>query len=468
MGKIISAYIVPHPPIIIPEVGNGRELEAENTINGMLKVAASIKEDKPSTIIVISPHAPVFQDYIYISTSQKLNGDMVNFGCRYVNMSFRNNVSLVDRIIDFANTENIKAGGLDESIYKRFKVSKKLDHGTLVPLYYIKKQYPNFDLVHISIAQLSKHDLYKFGMCIGKAIEDTDENVVLIASGDLSHRLTQDAPYGFNPRGKEFDDLIIAAVTTSNINNLLEIDEELCESAGECGLRSFIIMYGAIYGHVLNAEKYSYEGPFGVGYLVSKINILHKSSSKEYLKSEVKETQKIKYIKSFEDPYISLARESLEAYVKDNKIISIDSNLPEEMLINKAGVFVSIKKHGELRGCIGTISPTRKNIAEEIIYNAISSGVQDNRFEKVRPNELDSLVYSVDILMEPEPIYSIDELDVKEYGVIVSSGLRRGLLLPNLEGIDTKELQIRIALQKGGINKNERYNMEKFKVIRHK
>lgn len=137
------------------------------------------------------------------------------------------------------------------------------------------------------------------------------------------------------------------------------------------------------------------------------------------------------------------------------------------MLTRKAGVFVSLKKHGQLRGCIGTISAVTGSIADEILRNAVSAGTDDPRFSPVTEKELDELVYSVDVLAEPEPISSIDELDVKKYGVIVSRGHKRGLLLPNLEGVDSPEQQVAIALQKAGIRPDESYTMQRFEVVRH-
>jgi AmmeMemoRadiSam system protein A len=137
------------------------------------------------------------------------------------------------------------------------------------------------------------------------------------------------------------------------------------------------------------------------------------------------------------------------------------------MMEERAGVFVSLKKHGQLRGCIGTIAPTCPCIADEIIQNAISAGTKDPRFSPVRESELDDIVYSVDVLGEPEPVDDVSQLDVIRYGVIVSSGYKRGLLLPNLEGVDTVEQQVEIARQKAGIGRNEDYSLERFEVIRH-
>jgi len=167
------------------------------------------------------------------------------------------------------------------------------------------------------------------------------------------------------------------------------------------------------------------------------------------------------------DPYVILAKNALEAYIREGRIIDIPDGLPDEMIGFSAGTFVSIKKVGELRGCIGTISPTMPNIALEIIHNAISSGTQDPRFDKVDESELDSLTYSVDVLKEPEPVDSMEELDASRYGVIVRSGSRSGLLLPNLEGVDTPLEQISIALRKAGIDPKRDFSIERFEVIRH-
>ncbi|MBI3815224.1 MAG: AmmeMemoRadiSam system protein A [Nitrospinae bacterium] len=166
-------------------------------------------------------------------------------------------------------------------------------------------------------------------------------------------------------------------------------------------------------------------------------------------------------------PLVKLARDTIETYIKTGKVISPPSELPEEMK-GRAGIFVSIKKHDELRGCIGTFSPTQPNIALEVIQNAISASVRDPRFPPVASEELDSLDISVDVLTEPEKITSADELDPKRYGVIVTKGWRRGLLLPDIEGVDTAEEQIYIAKRKAGIMPDEDVELMRFEVKRYK
>ena len=165
--------------------------------------------------------------------------------------------------------------------------------------------------------------------------------------------------------------------------------------------------------------------------------------------------------------YVRLARETIENYVKYVKIILPPKDLPEEMIKQKAGVFVSIKKFGNLRGCIGTFMPTQENIAYEIIRNAISAAVDDPRFSSVTASELNDLTISVDILSSPEEISDISQLDPKKYGVIVNSGFKKGLLLPDLEGVDTAEEQVDIAKRKAGIYTGEKVKLYRFEVKRY-
>lgn len=167
------------------------------------------------------------------------------------------------------------------------------------------------------------------------------------------------------------------------------------------------------------------------------------------------------------NPYVELARKALEYAVLHKRELPVPSDLPKEMLQEMAGVFVSLHKFSELRGCIGTIAPTTNSVAEEIIRNAVSAGLYDPRFDAVTKDELPHLSVKVDVLKEPESITDLSQLDVRRFGVIVSSGNRRGLLLPNLDGIDSVEQQVAIARQKAGIGAGEKIRLERFEVVRH-
>ena len=179
------------------------------------------------------------------------------------------------------------------------------------------------------------------------------------------------------------------------------------------------------------------------------------------------EKQDISFADGLADEYVELAKAAIARYAEAETVLAIPQELPDSMRQNRAAVFVSIKKRGQLRGCIGTIIPCCECVAEEVIQNAISACSRDPRFPPVRENEIHDLSVSVDVLTEPEPVLSADELDPSRYGVIVSSGYRRGLLLPDLAGVDSVEDQLMIALQKGGIRTHEAYQMERFEVIRH-
>lgn len=167
-------------------------------------------------------------------------------------------------------------------------------------------------------------------------------------------------------------------------------------------------------------------------------------------------------------PYIELAKTTIEEYVKTGKVSPIPKEIPDDMK-KSAGVFVSIKKEGQLRGCIGTLLPASENIYTEIVRNAIASATRDPRFPPIHESELSDLEYSVDILSPPEPIKSLDELNPKKYGVVVVKGWQKGLLLPDIEGVNTVGEQLRIAKLKAGIDPFD-LNVEiyKFKVERYR
>lgn len=166
--------------------------------------------------------------------------------------------------------------------------------------------------------------------------------------------------------------------------------------------------------------------------------------------------------------YARIARDVIENYIRTGHIIDPPEYVEQDMLKKRAGVFVSIhKKNGDLRGCIGTISPTQKNIVLEIMHNAVSASTRDPRFPEITAGELDDLVINVDVLTEAEKVKDVSELDPKKYGVIVESGYKRGLLLPDLEGVDDADTQISISCQKAGINPGEKYQLYKFMVNRY-
>ncbi|MCL1808862.1 MAG: AmmeMemoRadiSam system protein A [Clostridiales bacterium] len=459
---INGAFILPHPPLIVPQVGKGQERKIQRTIDSYEEAARRIAALKPETVIVATPHSVMYSDYFHISPGLSATGNLGQFAPGTPKIHVEYDCGFVSELERKAADAGLSAGTQGER-------SPALDHATYIPLYFVNKEYKSYKLVRIGISGLPFQDHYRLGRCIAEVSEKLKRNVVFIASADLSHRLDANGPYGLSPEGPLFDSQITEAMSKGDFLQFLSFPYEFSEKAGECGLRSCIMMAGALDRMNVKSELLSYEGPFGVGYGIASFLPDGKGDSRDFLGQYLEgERKRLDSVKESEDEYVSLARQVVEHFAKTGKRPGMPAGLPAEMLSNRAGVFVSIKKHGALRGCIGTISPVKKNIAEEICRNAVSAASEDPRFDSVQPSELDDLTYSVDVLAEPEPITSPSELDATKYGVIVSSGCKRGLLLPNLEGVDTVKQQIEIAKQKAGISKLEPCSLERFEVVRHK
>ena len=459
--SILAAYMVPHPPMIVPKIGKGSEKQITKTIHAYEEVADEIAALKPETIIISSPHSILYADYFHISPGTDATGNLGRFGAPQVRFSETYDTELTEKICSIAKENDFPAGMLGER-------DKHLDHGTMVPLFFTEQKYRDFKLVRIGLSGLSLAEHYTFGQMIRRAVEETGRKTVYIASGDLSHKLQEYGPYGFAAEGPEYDQRIMDVCSRGAFGEMLDFSESFCDKAAECGHRSFVIMAGALDGLEVRARVLSHEDVTGVGYGICAFYPGLISEERRFLTDwRKKQEEALKVRRENEDQFVKLARETIEKYIRARERSTVPVWAPPEMTERKAGVFVSIHKEGRLRGCIGTILPVRRSIAEEIISNAISAATGDPRFDPVRPNELDQLEISVDVLSTPEKIESRADLDVKRYGVIVSSGSKRGLLLPNLEGIDTVDEQVEIAMKKGGITPRDRITLERFEVIRH-
>lgn len=460
---MINYFLMPHPPIIIPEVGKGEENKVINTVNACKLVGEKVEKLEAETIIIISPHGVAFKDAISIITSSSIEGDLRRFGVNNLSLNYEIDLELTNKIIQYANKDNILVAELDEKTIVNYNIPLELDHGAIVPLYYADKDRKH-KLVHINYGFMSPIELLKVGMAIKKAVNETNKNTVLIASGDLSHRLTKDGPYEYTPLGGKFDNTLIDILSSGNLDEIFNIDKELIAEAGECGLRSLYILAGAIGTVTMKSDLFSYEGPLGIGYAIFQFKE-GDGDLYSHLIEKKEEEHKSRVIEG--NPYTKLARKNLEKYFTEGKIITINEIIDKELLNDKKGVFVSLKINGELRGCIGTIEPTTQSVAEEIIRNSLSAALNDPRFQPLRKYELMDVDISVDLLYPAEKT-TFENLDPKNYGVIVSSGYKKGLLLPNLEGVDTAKQQVEIAMNKGGITNLESYELERFKVERFK
>ena len=464
--SIVGAIAVPHPPLIVPAVGRGEEQRISETIGAYKRATKWLLSQQPDCLVITSPHAPLFRDAFHVTTDDVLEGSMAQFRAPQERMSAECNAELAREIISEANEAGIPAIGSE-------RYRDDMDHATYVPLYFVREAAGGMlpcPIVRIGLSGMPYDTHRQLGRIIAQAANAQGLNIGFIASGDLSHKLTPDGPYGFAPEGPVFDERIGEIFSSGNLDGLFELNEAFCEAAAECGLRSFQIMAGALDGLSVHTELLSNEGPFGVGYGVAicacesttkcDAQAGKRDADNDHLHGANPPTEV--------DPIVRLARLTVETFTRTGRAPNLPDDLPQDLLERKAGVFVTIHKQGALRGCIGTISPTCSNIAEEVIQNGISSSSRDPRFPAIREEELDYLEYSVDVLGEAEPIDSPEQLDPKRYGVIVTKRWQRGLLLPNLEGVETIESQVSIAKQKAGIDPADNdVELARFEVVRH-
>ncbi|MGI6036903.1 MAG: AmmeMemoRadiSam system protein A [Limnochordia bacterium] len=416
---VICGCLCPHPPLLLPEIGGVQVREVAATKAAMEEVARLMAKLEPETIVIISPHAPLLPRGIGVYTDPVLRGDFRQFDQQELAFSWDNDGELAQELLASPYYEPL--GG-------------NLDYGILVPLAYMLPV--NFRVVALGIGRGSYQELYEAGGVIRRAAQRLGRKVLVIASGDLSHRLTPTAPAGYDPLGQVFDEQLLNALCKGDRQGILHMDPHLVDRAGQCALRPVSIMLGALGEQEYRGQLLSYEGPFGVGYGVVTLVV--------------------------ESPPVQLARRSIETYITTERFLEPPGDFP---LTGKAGAFVTIYKDGKLRGCMGTTGPTEDHVAQEICVNAVRAATQDPRFPPVVKSELPHLEISVDVLGEPQQV-GPEELDPQIYGIIVRQGPKAGLLLPAIPGIDRVEDQIAIAKQKGGIRGDD-FILERFSVHRY-
>ena len=256
---MLASFMVPHPPLIVPAVGRGGERQVAKTIASYEKVADEIAALKPETIVIISPHSVMYSDYFHISPGTGATGSFGRFRAPEVTFDEVYDKELVDKICGIADREDFPCGTMGER-------DKELDHGTMVPLWFIRNKYKGGKIVRIGLSGLPYSSHYKLGKMIAGAVDDLGRKAVIVASGDLSHKLQDYGPYGFAEEGPEYDRKIMDVMGRAAFDELTEFDEDFCDRAAECGHRSFVIMAGAWDGIKVRAHVYSHEDVTGVGY----------------------------------------------------------------------------------------------------------------------------------------------------------------------------------------------------------
>lgn len=433
MRGVVAVGVVPHPPILVPEIGGERLDAIAATRSAMTTLAAEVAGVEPRTVVIISPHGEVDPRAITLAGSPRLEGDFAAFGRSDLAFSCDNDLMLARATERLAEQAGVPVR-LREG--RGFARPGPLPYAFLVPWYYLVQAGVRARVMEVTMGHLAPGALYRFGRLLAEAGAQTATRTAILASGDLSHRLTRDAPAGFHPDGDVFDRAIIDALGDGRPAGVLGIEPGLADRAGECGWRPIIMALGALQGQSFRSRVLSYEGPFGVGYGVALLTPA--------------------------PDLPGLARRALATYLREGRVVE-----PAEDFGGPAGVFVTITLDGKLRGCMGTAEPVAADRAREVVANAIRAGTADPRFPPVRLEDVEGLDFKVDVLGSLEPVQDLADLDPGQYGLVVSRGASSALLLPALKGIETAEEQLRAALEKAGLSDRAGVRMYRFTSTRY-
>ena len=320
---MLGAVLTPHPPVLLPEVGKGEEKKISATERAMCEAARAVAAWKPDVIIVASPHTILYGDYFHISPGDRAAGDMAAFGAPEVRVEARYDAQLRDEIIRRAAEEGLDAGTLGER-------DPALDHGVLIPLRYLRSAGVDCPIVRMGLSGFPPLAHYRLGRCVKEAVETLGRRAVFVASGDLSHKLRKDGPYGFAPEGPVFDEAVTRAMRSGDFLRFLTMEQSLCDRAAECGMGSFRIMAGALDGLTVEPSLLSHEGTFGVGYAVALFAVTGRDEKRRYAAAcEEIFRERLAKRREREDAWVHLARLSLETFVlTGRKLDPLPENLP--------------------------------------------------------------------------------------------------------------------------------------------
>ena len=406
----------------------------------MRDAAAELVRTAPELVLVLSPHAPRMARSFGISFGSLLSGDFGRFGFPDLRLSFEGAPKAAHSLAEAARKARIEV--------HKLACDDGLDHGALVPLYFLHQAGYRGAVLVLSLPYPGRALEVPFGRALGQAAVEARQRWSLVASGDMSHRLSPGAPAGFDPRAKDFDATFCAAMQAGDLRAAASVPLDLANVAAEDVLQSTTVAAAALGFEGRGHHVLSYEAPFGVGYLEA---ILHTDRAPPV------------GVDHGASPWTSIARAAIRAALRGTP-----HTPPVARSSAPRAVFVTLRSpDGTLRGCIGRTEPLSADLVQEIADCAVRAATQDTRMPSVTLDELDQLRIEVSILSPIEPVDSVDDLDPARYGVVVSAGDRRGVLLPGIAGVDSVSEQVRIALAKARIPDGAPYQIQRFTVEKH-
>ena len=445
-NSIVFAGLMPHAPILVPGVRGERGAEARRTVSAMEALARHVVSASPDTVVLISPHSPRQAGSFGLWRTLRLRGSLEPFGSPEECVDLPVDRTFADRLEGEVSRRGFGTWPITEG---------SLDHGATVPLSHLASAGWKGRTVVLSLNQPGEGGLDELGEAIAATAKALHRRVAVIASGDMSHRLTLASPNGFHPDAGRFDTAFIQLLEREAPVDFRRIDPNLQRAAAEDVVDSTWVALAATGFSRIGHHVLSYEGPFGVGYGVAilfepKEPVIHAGPAKE-----AHTLSSMGYLPR-------VARRALAAHFENGP--EAPPYHAEGELKEQCGVYVTIKTaEGELRGCRGTPAATAPNLIWETWHNARSAAFFDRRFDPVSPGELAHLRFCVTVLDRLEPVSSPAGLDPARYGILIAAADgRTGLLLPAIEGIDTIGQQLEIARRKAGISPDEPIEIRRF------
>ncbi len=457
---LLASYIFPHSPVIVPEIGKGQEKELEATLDSCRKIAKEIASLHPDTIVIASPHAESYSDYFQLSSGETATGSLKAYGAPQIRFRLHYDDELRKEITRLSFVNAIKAGYDDSE-------DPSLDHGTMVPLYFINKEYKNYQVVRLGLTGLPLLSHYRMGAVIAEAAKKTGMRIVFIASGDMSHCLSKEGVYGYREEAAKYESQLNKSLKNANFGDLLRMDSKLISRAKECGNRAFAILSGTLDRLAVETTFYSHEAPFGTGHGVYGYMVKGPDDSRafgDYYISKILFSLKEKQENC--DDAVKLAYMAVNQAVKGGSPSKVE--VPSSYLEKKEGVIVSIYEFGALRARFGSIVPQQSSFAQEIISNSVKATKDDTFFDAISEKELPYLDIVVTEVSDVKPLKNESDFDAEANGIYVKKGNKSGYSLPfDSLGFDYRK-QLRIAKREASLKEEESATVYRFSFTQHK
>jgi AmmeMemoRadiSam system protein A len=440
------AALMCHAPIVIPELAGARAAACEATTRAMRTLAARLLRQRADLLVIISPHTPRQRLAWGLCAEPQLYGDLGRFGVPEVSLSLPGAPAAARALADRA----VRAG-----LACVDAPGQALDHGAFVPLHFLHAAGWRGPTLLIALPYPGTHSEVRMGELIATTATELGQRWLVLASGDMSHRLQPDAPAGFHPRARDFDAAFKRALEAADLRAACNVDAALRELAAEDVVDSCAVAAGAVGFDATGAEVLAYEGPFGVGYLEAVLHDSAESAARPPADGRNSGAAPPAQL-------LRIARQAIEAALEGR---TETRGAPEPPWREPRGVFVTLRTpERALRGCIGHLEPVCADLGEEIARCAVSAATEDPRFAPVGRDELDGLTLELSLLSPRESVASPAELDPQRYGVVVSRAGQRAVLLPGIEGVDSVDQQLAIARRKAGIPPGLPVELERFEV----